>query len=196
MKAVILVGGYGTRMRPLTISIPKSVIPFINKPMVEHQIEVTPYILWKALAKIGVNEVILAINYQSEVIKADLEFLTEKYKIKITYSKEEEALGTAGPLRLAEKIIKNDTSTDVFFVFNSDVLCDYPLEKLLQFHQSHNKMASIVLATVKEPSRFGVVVTDSNNRICRFVEKPKEFISNKINAGMYILNKKVIDRIP
>lgn len=89
MKAVILVGGYGTRMRPLTISIPKSVIPFINKPMVEHQIEVTLYILFKALAKIGVNEVILAINYQSDVIKADLEFLTEKYKIKITYSKEE-----------------------------------------------------------------------------------------------------------
>lgn len=93
MKALILVGGYGTRMRPLTISIPKSVIPFINKPMVEHQIE--------ALAKIGVNEVILAINYQSEIIKADLEFLSEKYNIKISYSKEEEPLGTAGPLKLA-----------------------------------------------------------------------------------------------
>ena len=83
------------------------------------------------------------------------------------------------------------------FVFNSDIICDFPLKQLLDFHKTHNKKASIVLATVQDPSRFGVVVTEpETQKILRFVEKPKEFISNKINAGIYLLNTSVIDTIP
>ena len=81
-------------------------------------------------------------------------------------------------------------------MFNSDIVCDFPLEQLLAFHETHKKKATIVLATVDDPSRFGVVVEDENHKIERFVEKPKEFISNKINAGIYLLDTSVIDEIP
>ena len=84
----------------------------------------------------------------------------------------------------------------MFFVFNSDIICDFPLTELIDFHKSHGKSASIVLATVEDPSRFGVVVTNQKQRIEKFVQKPKEFISNKINAGIYLLNLSVIDSIP
>lgn len=84
----------------------------------------------------------------------------------------------------------------MIFVLNSDIICDFPFAELIKYHKKHGKEASIVLATVKDPSRFGVVVMNEEQKIERFVEKPKDFISNKINAGIYLLNFSVIDRIP
>jgi len=105
-------------------------------------------------------------------------------------------LGTAGPLKLAEGILKADNEEGMFFVFNSDIICDFPLEELLQFHRTHKQEGTIVLAQVADPSRFGVVVSDPDGKVKSFVEKPAHFISNKINAGIYLLNVSVLARIP
>ena len=154
------------------------------------------FAITQALSKIGVVEVVIAINYQASHIKNSLEPLEQKYNIKITYSQEEVALGTAGPLKLAEDVLRKDNDEGLFFVFNSDIICDYPLEELKQFHKKNGGEGSIVLATVEDPSRFGVIVSDEAGRVNSFVEKPNYFISNKINAGIYLLNVSVLDRIP
>ena len=118
----------------------------------------------------------------------------ELYNVKITFSVETEPLGTAGPLALAREILAKDDSP--FFVLNSDVICDYPFEQLRDFHLSHGNEGTIVVTKVDDPSKYGVIVNQpDSSRIDRFVEKPKEFISNKINAGIYIFNPSVLDRI-
>ncbi|ERN08044.1 mannose-1-phosphate guanylyltransferase 1 [Amborella trichopoda] len=188
MKALILVGGFGTRLRPLTLSLPKPLVDFANKPMILHQIE--------ALKAIGVTEVVLAINYQPEVMLNFLKDFEAKLGIKITCSQEKEPLGTAGPLALArDELI--DESGEPFFVLNSDVISEFPLKKMLDFHKAHGKEASIMVTKVDEPSKYGVVVmNEKTGQVERFVEKPKIFVGNKINAGIYLLNPSVLDRIP
>jgi len=125
-----------------------------------------------------------------------LEILEKKYNVKITCSLEDEPLGTAGPIRLAKDIILKDNTDGLLFVFNSDVICHYPLEKMVEFHKSHKKQGTIMVTEVEDPTKYGVVVADENNKIERFVEKPQKFISNKINAGLYLFNTSMIDRIP
>ncbi|KAK9986410.1 hypothetical protein SO802_031361 [Lithocarpus litseifolius] len=187
MKALILVGGFGTRLRPLTLSAPKPLVEFANKPMILHQIE--------ALKAIGVTEVVLAINYQPELMLNFLKEFEKKLEIKISCSQETEPLGTAGPLALArDKLI--DGSGKPFFVLNSDVISEYPLKEMIEFHKSHGGEASIMVTKVDEPSKYGVVVTEeTTGKVEKFVEKPKIFVGNKINAGIYLLNPSVLDRI-
>ena len=187
MKALILVGGFGTRLRPLTLTVPKPLVDFCNLPILCHQIQ--------ALAGAGVTEVILAINYQPEVMMKELENLEKKYNLKITCSLEDVPLGTAGPIRLAKDLILKDNPSGLLFVFNSDVICHYPLDKMVEFHKSHGGEGTIMVTEVEDPTKYGVVVADDNNKIERFVEKPKVFISNKINAGLYLFNVSMIDRI-
>lgn len=119
----------------------------------------------------------------------------DEYNVKIEFSVETEPLGTAGPLKLAEKTLGKDNTP--FFVLNSDVICDYPFHELAAFHKSHGNEGTIVVTKVEEPSKYGVVVHKSNHpsRIDRFVEKPVEFVGNRINAGIYILNPSVLKRI-
>ena len=119
----------------------------------------------------------------------------EEYNVNIEFSVETEPLGTAGPLKLAAQTLGKDNSP--FFVLNSDVICDYPLEELAAFHKAHGEEGTIVVTKVEEPSKYGVVVhkPDHPSRIDRFVEKPVEFVGNRINAGLYILNPSVLDRI-
>lgn len=186
MKALILVGGYCTRLRPLTLSVPKPLVEFANKPMVVHQII--------ALKEAGVDEVILAINYKPDVMAAFIQEWSQKLNIKITVSREEEPMGTAGPLALARHILDDGSGTP-FFVLNSDVICDYPLTDMLAFHKSSGAEATILVTKVEDPSAYGVVVMDGDSRIERFVEKPKEFVGDKINAGIYIINPEVLQRI-
>ncbi|KAK9104540.1 hypothetical protein Scep_021384 [Stephania cephalantha] len=187
MKALILVGGFGTRLRPLTLTVPKPLIDLGNKPMILHQIE--------ALKSIGVTEVILAINYQPEAMARFLKDYESKLGMKITCSQETEPLGTAVPLALAkDKLI--DESGSPFFVLNSDVICEFPIEKMIKFHKAHGGEASIMVTKVDEPSKYGVVVMEeTTGKVERFVEKPKTFVGNKINAGIYLLNPYVLDRI-
>ncbi|KAJ9501699.1 mannose-1-phosphate guanyltransferase [Exophiala xenobiotica] len=187
MKALILVGGFGTRLRPLTLTLPKPLVEFGNRPMILHQIE--------ALAAAGVTDIVLAVNYRPEVMTGALKKYEEKYNVKITFSVETEPLGTAGPLKLAEKILGKDDTP--FFVLNSDVICDFPFKQLTEFHNSHGEEGTIVVTKVEEPSKYGVIVHKPGHpsRIDRFVEKPVEFVGNRINAGIYIFNPAILKRI-
>jgi len=188
MKALILVGGFGTRLRPLTFSCPKPCVEFANKPIVCHQIE--------ALVKAGVTEVILAINYQPETMRESIERYCEEYGVSIVCSQETSPMGTAGPLALARELLTKDNPEGCFFVLNSDVICEYPFEEMYEFHKSHGKEGTIVVFPVDDPSKYGVVVSNEQKEVVSFVEKPKKFISNKINAGIYLLSNSVLDRIP
>lgn len=216
MKAIILVGGYGTRLRPLTLNRPKPLVEFCNEPMVMHQI--------KQLVKVGVNHVILAVSYKAEMMNKFIEEQEKILGIRITLSHENSPLGTAGPLALAkeqllnldinnkttsnghscsnssssspnESILDNNNDESPFFVLNSDIICDYPFQRMIDFHRSHKAEGTIVVTRVDEPSKYGVVVYDNDGQVERFVEKPKEFVSNKINAGLYIFNKSILNRI-
>eukprot|EP01114_Cavostelium_apophysatum_P002341 TRINITY_DN1207_c0_g1_i1.p1 TRINITY_DN1207_c0_g1~~TRINITY_DN1207_c0_g1_i1.p1 ORF type:complete len:358 (+),score=107.48 TRINITY_DN1207_c0_g1_i1:211-1284(+) len=184
MKALILVGGFGTRLRPLTLSVPKPIVEFANKPSIIHQIE--------ALVKVGVDEVVLAVNYQPEKMSACMSVWEKKLGVKITYSQEKEPLGTAGPLALARDIL-NDGKP--FFVLNSDVICIFPFQDMLEFHKKHGCEGTIMVTKVDEPSKYGVVVAGDDGKIARFVEKPQVYVGNKINAGIYLFNPSILDRI-
>ncbi|KAL9603325.1 MAG: hypothetical protein Q9179_002238 [Wetmoreana sp. 5 TL-2023] len=187
MKALILVGGYGTRLRPLTLTLPKPLVEFANRPMILHQVE--------SLAAAGVTDIVLAVNYRPDIMEKALKEYEEKYNVNIEFSVETEPLGTAGPLKLAEKTLGKDETP--FFVLNSDVICDYPFQQLAEFHKAHGDEGTIIVTKVEEPSKYGVVVHKPNHPSCidRFVEKPVEFVGNRINAGIYILNPSVLKRI-
>lgn len=120
---------------------------------------------------------------------------SDKYGVNIVFSVESEPLGTAGPLKLAEEILAKDDSP--FLVLNSDVTCEFPFKKLVEFHKAHGEEGTICVTKVEEPSKYGVVVHKPGHasRIDRFVEKPVEFVGNRINAGIYILNTSVLNRI-
>ncbi|XP_068604916.1 mannose-1-phosphate guanyltransferase beta [Brachionichthys hirsutus] len=186
MKALILVGGYGTRLRPLTLSVPKPLVEFCNKAILLHQVE--------ALVEAGVDHVILAVSYMSELLEREMRVQEQRLGIRISLSHETEPLGTAGPLALARELLNVDD--EPFFVLNSDVICDFPFRDLLGFHRDHGKEGTIVVTRVEEPSKYGVVVCETDGgKIHRFVEKPQVFVSNKINAGMYVFNASVLSRI-
>lgn len=187
MKALILVGGFGTRLRPLTITVPKSVIDFCDKPIMVHQIA--------ALAAAGVKEVILAINYQREKIEKELEEIEKEYNIKIVTSTEDVPMGTGGPIRLAKDKILENNEDGMFFCFNSDIICDFPLKEMIEFHKSHGNEGTLVTTKVEDPSRFGVIISDEDGMVTEFVEKPPKFVGNDINAGLYLFNTSIIDRI-
>lgn len=186
MKALILVGGYGTRLRPLTLSRPKPLVEFANKPMLLHQIE--------ALVEAGVTQVVLAVSYHAETMEQELSSEAARLGIKITFAQEKEPLGTAGPLALSKDILASNN--EPFFVLNSDVICNFPFTEMVKFHKSHGKEGTIAVTKVEEPSKYGVVVYEqSTGQIEKFVEKPQEFVGNKINAGMYIFSTSILDRI-
>lgn len=187
MKALILVGCYGTRLRPLTFSKPKPLVEFANKHMIIHQIE--------ALVRVGVTEVVLAVNYQPEAMLDAMKKVQDELNVKITFSIEDEPLDTAGPLGLAREILTAG-GNDMFFVLNSDVMCEFPFQALLEFHKAHGKQGTIMTTPVEDPSRFGVVVTKENSsEIQKFVEKPSVFVGDQINSGIYIFNCSILDRI-
>ncbi|XP_065581008.1 mannose-1-phosphate guanyltransferase beta-like isoform X1 [Artemia franciscana] len=186
MKAIILVGGFGTRLRPLTFYTPKPLVEFANKPMIVHQFE--------ALVDAGVSHVILAVSKKTNNMEEDLTPFAEKLGITLSFSYEDEPMGTGGPIALAKSILGSDDTQDPFFVLNSDVICDFPFKEMVNFHKSHKKEGTIVVTKVEEPSKYGVVIYQSDGKIQRFVEKPEEFVSNKINAGLYIFNHSVLKR--
>lgn len=184
MEAIVLVGGYGTRLRPLTFTMNKPLIPFCNKPILEHQIE--------ALMKVGVNRIILAVCHRPDDMGPFNERMNVQHGIEVIFSIEDSPLGTAGPLALAKKHLSGNGQ---FFVLNSDIICNFPFESLLLYHREHGAEGTIVVTKVEDPSKFGVVLAEDNGKIQQFVEKPKEFVGDKINAGMYCFNKSILNRI-
>jgi len=184
VKAVILVGGEGTRLRPLTYTTVKAMVPVLNKPFIEYVI--------RHLSNHNIKEIILALGYKPDCI-TDYFGDASQLGTKLLYSVETEPLGTAGAIKNAEQYID-----DTFFIMNGDIFTDLNLTDMLQFHKDKAAKVTIALTPVEDPTRFGVVETDINQRVTRFVEKPKreQVTSNMINAGVYIIESQVLKRIP
>lgn len=186
MRAVVLVGGFGTRLRPLTSSIPKPMLPVGHLPIIER--------LVMNLARGGVTEVTLALGFKPEPF---IEAFPDGQcaGVALHYAVEPEPLDTAGAIRFAADVAGID---DTFVVANGDVLTDLDVGALVGFHRAHGAEATIHLIGVPDPSAFGVVALDADGRVERFVEKPAPGTapSNLINAGTYVLEPSVLDRIP
>lgn len=186
MKALLLLGGFGTRMRPFTITKPKALLPLLNVPFISYQFEL--------LKKYGINEIVLGVGYKGEDFK-EIAFIGKKMGLKIFLSFEKKPLGTAGGIKNAEKFLKGK---EPFFVFNGDILADFDLGEIIDFHKSKNAYITIGMVRVDNPSSYGLIVTDENMRIIKFIEKPKpeEAITDTINAGVYIFQPEVLEEIP
>lgn len=184
MKAIILVGGEGTRLRPLTYSVVKSMVPVLNRPFLEH-------VLYH-LAEHDINEVILAMGYKPDSIYTYFKS-GPLPSLRITYSLEARPLGTAGAVKLAGEYVNG-----TFFVLNGDVFTDIDYTSMLHFHRENRAIATIALTHVEDPTKFGVVETDKDGRVRRFIEKPPpdRITTHWINAGVYILEPEVLDYIP
>jgi NDP-sugar pyrophosphorylase family protein len=185
MKAVLLAGGFGTRLRPLTLNTPKPVVPIFDRPFIYHQID-----LLRQVPEI--DEVILSLNYQPERIQ-DIVGHGENASLPIRYIVEPKPLGTGGAVKYAEPYLDGTT-----IVFNADVLTEIDLAAVVNYHRSNNAKATIVLTPVDNPSAYGLVETDSKGNVKRFLEKPNpnEITCNTINAGIYVLEPDSFDRIP
>ena len=187
-KGLILVGGLGTQLRPLTLTKPKALIDFGNKPLLLHFIE--------ALVRAGVTEIVLAISYRPEVLEECVQKCQLEHNIKITCSQEHEPLGTAGPIALARSSGLLDDQQPIF-VMNCDTACDFNLRALYDFHVAHGKMGTIMVTRVDEPAKYGksVVVAHQTGLVERFVEHGRTFAGNLINAGVYIFSPAIFERI-
>jgi NDP-sugar pyrophosphorylase family protein len=185
MKAILLAGGKGTRLRPLTIHTPKPIVPIFNRPFLHYQID-----LLKQVPEI--DEVILSLNYQPRRIE---EIFGDGSALGITirYVVEPAPLGTAGAVRYA-----GDNLTESVVVFNGDVLTQIDLAAVIRLHRARRAKATIVLTPVENPTAYGLVETDAAGNVTRFLEKPQpgEITTNHINAGIYILEPETFDRIP
>ncbi len=186
MKAVILVGGFGTRLRPLTINTPKPLIPLVNRPFFDHTLYMLRYH--------GITEVVLAVGYRSETFQQTYGDGAAQ-GMSITYCYEDEPLDTGGAIKNVEA---NLTPGETFLVFNGDVLTDLDLTAMIQYHRANKSICTIALTPVEDPSQYGVVDMDDTGHIQRFTEKPRreEATSNWINAGTYVMESEVLATIP
>ena len=184
MKAVILAGGYATRLRPLSFAKPKLLFPIAGKPMLERTLD--------TLGKGGVDSVILAVNYMADELKAH--FGSRYRNIMIRYSREHQPLGTGGPIKLAQKLIG---SKSTFLAMNGDILFQEDLSMMLERHKREKAIVTIALHEVVDTGRFGLVKIDDKMRVSSFVEKPSKQGSVKglINAGIYLMSPAIFDYI-
>jgi mannose-1-phosphate guanylyltransferase / phosphomannomutase len=184
MKAVIMAGGFGTRIQPLTSSAPKPMIPLANRPIMLHIVEL--------LKKHGITDLVMLLYHQPDVIKNFFRDGTD-FGVSIEYVTPLQDMGTAGAVKCAEKLLP-----ERFLVISGDLLTDFNLKKIIDFHADHGAMATITLTSVKDPLQFGVVITDREKRITQFLEKPGwgEVISDTINTGIYVLEPEIFRYIP
>jgi NDP-sugar pyrophosphorylase family protein len=185
MKAILLAGGKGTRLRPLTVHTPKPIVPIFNRPFLYYQIDQLRQVP-------GIDEVILSLNYQPRRIE-ELIGEGEGLGVRIRYVVEPMPLGTGGAIRYA-----GDQLTESVVVFNGDVLTQVDVNAVLALHRERKAKATIVLTPVDNPRAYGLVETDADGNIQRFLEKPgdSEITCNTINAGIYVLEPDTFDRIP
>jgi mannose-1-phosphate guanylyltransferase / phosphomannomutase len=184
MKAVVMAGGEGTRLRPLTSNQPKPMVPIVGKPCMEHILEL--------LREHGLTDVIVTVAFLPQAIRS---YFGEgdTLGLNIGYSVEESPLGTAGSVRLAARQLD-----ETFLVISGDALCDLDLTKLIEFHKERGAAVTIGLKSVENPLEFGIVVTDEEGRIERFLEKPSwgQVFSDTINTGIYVLEPEVLKHVP
>jgi mannose-1-phosphate guanylyltransferase len=184
MRAVILAGGEGTRLRPLTLSTPKPVVPVVDRPLLRHQLDM--------LASAGLREVVFSVAYRPERVEAVFGD-GSALGLRIRYAVEDSPLGTGGAVRNALPLLDERT-----IVLNGDVLTDLDLGAVVARHAAETASATIVLAPVPDPASYGLVETDAAGRVQRFLEKPRpeQITTNNINAGVYVLETRVIGLMP
>ncbi len=188
-RGIILSGGWGTRLRPLTCTIPKTLIPIVNKPVIERQILL--------LKSAGVKEVILAVSVMADILKNYFKD-GKRLGIKIEYTDEKRPMGTAGAIKLAEDFLKDDN----FFMLNGDVILNFDFKQMINAHQQYEGIGVIASKIVEDPSRYGVLIVDEkSNRLLRFLEKTEykppggNYVSMPINAGVYLLEPDIFKYI-
>ncbi|MBD3169817.1 MAG: NTP transferase domain-containing protein [candidate division Zixibacteria bacterium] len=184
MKAVIMAGGFGTRLRPLSLNIPKPMVFAAGKPMMEHIV--------KLLKQHGFVDMISLLYFQADDI-TDYFGTGSKFGVKMSYKMAAADYGTAGSVKNAEEFLD-----DRFLVISGDVLTDFDLKAAIDFHESKKAKATMVLTRVENPLQFGVVITDDEGRITRFLEKPTwgQVFSDTVNTGIYIIEPEVLESIP
>jgi NDP-sugar pyrophosphorylase family protein len=185
MKAFILAAGLGTRLRSLGLDVPKVMVPIAGRPLLEHHIAL--------LREQGIRELIVNLHYLPEKITEHFGD-GSKFGVHITYSREPKLLGTAGAVKKMEHLLRDGT----FIVMYGDNLIQIEFAPLVEFHRARRAMATVALFESPEPWTGGVVETETDGRVRRFVEKPdpKEVSTNLINAGIYVLESEVLDAIP
>ena len=185
MNAIILAGGIGTRLRPLSCTRPKLLFPILNKPLLDWTLE--------RLAETGVSGVTLAVKYMAEAFMQ--RYGESTHEMKITYSKEKKPMRTGGAIKYAEELIGHE---EPFLVLNGDIFTRIDYAALLKRHKENGAVATIALIRVEDPSRYGTVKLTEDDRVTQFVEKAPlgQAPSNLINAGVYVLDPKIFEYIP
>ncbi|MGI5915448.1 MAG: sugar phosphate nucleotidyltransferase [Anaerolineae bacterium] len=181
MKAVVMAGGAGTRLRPLTINRPKPMVPMVNKPVIAHILEL--------IKRHGITDVVITLQYMAESIQ-DYFGDGQSHGMNIQYSIEQTPLGTAGSVKQAQPLLD-----DTFIVISGDAVTDIDLSAVIEYHRSRQALATLTLYRVSNPLEYGVVIIDENGRVQRFQEKPSwgEVISDTVNTGIYVLEPQVLD---
>ena len=181
MKAVVMAGGEGSRLRPLTLGRPKPMVPLVNRPMLEH--------ILLLLKRHGVTDVIFTVQYMASFIQNQIGNGSD-LGMNVTYSVEEHPLGTAGSVRQAAESLD-----DTFLVISGDALTDFNLDAIVAYHKERQAMATLTLYRVPNPLEYGVVVTAEDGGIRQFQEKPSwsEVVSDTINTGIYVLEPSIFE---
>ena len=185
MRAVLMAGGSGTRLRPLTCDLPKPMVPILNRPIAEHIINL--------LKRHNIIEIIATLYYLPDVMRDYFQDGSE-FGVQMTYAVEEEQpLGTAGCVKNIQPWLD-----DTFITISGDAISDFDLQEAIAFHREKKSKATLILTRVPNPVDFGVVITDPDGRINRFLEKPSlsEIFSDTVNTGIYILEPEVLDYLP
>jgi NDP-sugar pyrophosphorylase family protein len=184
MQSVILAGGKGTRLRPLTLHTPKPIMPLVGLPFLAYQINL--------LRNAAIQDVVLSLSYQPHKIE-DVFGDGSHHGMRIRYVVESQPLGTAGAYKNARDVIDSRT-----VVFNGDILTDIDLTEVLSVHKERGAAVTIVLTPVENPRAYGLVETEADGRVRRFLEKPKgdEITTNTINAGIYVIEPEILKHIP
>lgn len=185
MKAIIIAGGSGTRLRPLTYNTPKPMVPLFDKPFLQHQLEL--------LRKHGITDVVINLHYLSDSI-SDHFGDGSAFGMSIAYSFEEKPMGTAGAVKLAEKHFDGEPMV----ILNGDILTDIDVGELVAFHQTRNAKVTIAMIRVTDPTAYGLIFTDDDNKIERFLEKPSwdEATVDTVNTGIYVIDPSVFKYVP
>ncbi len=187
MQALILAGGKGTRLRPLTVYTPKPIVPLVNRPFLLYQLEI--------LARAGIKDIVLSLSYQPDKIE-DVLGDGSDFGVNLRFVTEPNPMGTAGAYKYVADTIRETT-----IVCNGDILTDADISKIIAVHHKTRSDATIALVPVDDPSSYGVVETTENDSVVRFIEKPnasqlEELNINTVNAGIYILEPTILDLIP
>jgi mannose-1-phosphate guanylyltransferase len=184
MRALILIGGQGTRLRPFTCDIPKPLLPVVHQPLLHYQFQV--------LRRHGIREVVLCASYRAEVFRRAFGN-GRRWGLKLHYARERSPLGTGGAVRNAERYVNGTT-----LILNGDLLNAMNISAFLKSHRNSRADISVALTRVKDPTQYGLVETDDNGKIRRFLEKPSwdEVTCNTVNAGAYLFESEIIKLIP